>query len=693
MRLGDMMTTNVPLLKAEDTLAHAVKLLRKTKLDGIPVVDDTGLLIGIFTKANLMDAFLAGAGPGETITPYYQKRVLAARVDTPYEKVEEAVKTSPVGTGVVVDDRNNVVGIFTKVDMIMSLFKRTERLANQLTTVYHSMHNGVIVVGRDYRVELINQSAANILQLDRAGVTGKPFREMFPGMDLAPVIEQSQWHIGLKANWYGVTVMCNVSPLTAGGQAVGAIIIFQPLTELDRIASELETTKELYETLLTVLNIAYEAIVLINEEGKISLVNEAACRFFRKREEELLNRAIEEVMPNSRLPRTLKTGMAETNEVQMIEGQPCIVSRSPIVRKGKVIGVVGKITYQKLEEVRELSEKLAEMDRELSYYRSKAEEARQLVTFRHIVTVNKEMQTIKQEAERVARGNSTVLLTGESGTGKELFAEAIHNASPRRQKPFIQLNCAAIPDNLAESELFGYAPGAFTGAQREGKPGKFALANGGTLFLDEIGDMPFNLQGKLLRFLEDQTFSPVGSTQTVKVDVRIIAATNQDLWRKVEAGAFRRDLYYRLNVINFHLLPLRERSEDIIPLTYLFLEKFNETFGVHITDIAPEVKTALLAHAWPGNVRELRNVLERAVNYSTGRVLELDALPYYLRQGQGPGMARLNHTTVGRQKEHLDRDVLLAALEAHGGNKSAAAKALGISRSWLYEKMRQYDLL
>lgn len=692
VRLGDMMTTNVPLLKEEDTLAHAVKLLRQTKLDGIPVVDDAGALIGIFTKANLMDAFLAGARPEETITPYYQRRVLTARVDTPYEMVEEAVKTSPVGTGVVVDDRDNVVGIFTKVDMIMSLFKRTERLANQLTTVYHSMHNGVIVVSRDYRVELMNQSAAGILRLDGAAVTGRLFPEVFPGLDLAPVIEASQWRIGVKASWYGVTVMCNVSPVTAGGQVVGAIIIFQPLTELDRIASELETTKELYETLLTVLNIAYEAIVLINEEGRITLVNEAACRFFRKREEELLNKPIEEVMPHSRLLRTLKTGMAETNEVQVIEGQPCIVSRSPIVRKGKVIGVVGKITYQKLEEVRELSEKLAEMDRELSYYRSKAEEARQLVTFRHIVTVNKEMQRIKEEAERVARGHSTVLLTGESGTGKELFAEAMHNASPRRHKPFIQLNCAAIPDNLAESELFGYAPGAFTGAQREGKPGKFALANGGTLFLDEIGDMPLNLQSKLLRFLEDQTFTPVGSTRTVKVDVRIIAATNQDLWRKVEAGEFRRDLYYRLNVINFHLLPLRERPEDIIPLTYLFLEKFNEMFGVHITEIAPEVKKILLAHPWPGNVRELKNVIERAVNYSTGRVLEPEALPYYLRKGQEPGGVRPHPGGPGRERS-LDRESLLAALEAHGGNKSAAAKALGISRSWLYEKLRQYDLL
>lgn len=691
--MGDMMTRDVPLLTANDTLAQAVKLLRRSKLDGLPVINEQGLLTGIFTKANLMDAFLAGATPEHTILPYYQKKVETVRVDIPYEQVEELVKISPVGTGVVVDGQNNVVGIFTKVDMIMSLLRRKEKLANQLATVYDSMHNGVIVVSKDYQVELFNQSAAKILNLDGENIIGRPFHELFPGVDLASVIEHSQRHIGLKANWHGVTVMCNISPLTLEGQVVGGIIIFQPLTELDRLASELETTKELYETLLAVLNIAYEAIVLIDERGKISLVNEAACRFFRKREEELLNKEIEEIMPHSRLPRTLKTGMAETNEVQIIQGQPCIVSRSPIVRKGRVIGVVGKITYQKLEEVRELSEKLAEMDRELNYYRSKAEAARQLVTFSHILTVNREMQNIKQEAEMIARGNSTVLLTGESGTGKELFAEAIHNASPRRRKPFIQLNCAAIPDNLAESELFGYAPGAFTGAHREGKPGKFTLANGGTLFLDEIGDMPSNLQSKLLRFLEDQTFTPVGSTNTVKVDVRIIAATNQDLWRKVEAGEFRQDLYYRLNVINFHLLPLRERPEDIIPLTYLFLEKFNEIFGVHLTDIAPEAKKALLTHSWPGNVRELKNVIERAVNYPTGNVLELHSLPYYLQKRQDMGAFHQGHSLPLRHNRELDRNSILEVLQKHRGNKSAAAKELGISRSWLYEKLRQYDLL
>lgn len=693
MLMGDMMTRDVPVLEENATLERAVRLLRQSKLDGLPIIDDQGALVGIFTKANLMDAFLKGAAGADSIETFFQKQVGTISVDTPYKVIEEIVKTSPVGTGIVVDEVNNVVGIFTKVDMIMSLFRKTERLANQLSTVYNFMHNGVIVVNKEQEIQLINQPAEKLLGLTAIQTIGSPFAGVLSGLDLAPVITDAQWLIGAKGNRNGLEVICNISPIMEEDQVTGAIIIFQPLTDLDHVAFELETTKSLYETLATVLNIAYEAIIVLNDQGKISFVNEAACQFFKMSEEELLQKPIEKIMVNSRLPRTLKTGLAEIGEVQVIDGHPCIVSRNPIVRKGQVIGAVGKITYQRLEEVRELSEKLAEMDRELDYYRAKAEATRNLVTFDQIVTVNKRMKKLKEEAAMIARGASTVMLTGESGTGKEFFAEAIHNASPRRTAPFVQLNCAAIPENLAETELFGYGPGAFTGAQRDGKLGKFAVANGGTLFLDEIGDMPFNLQGKLLRVLEEQSITPIGSNKAVQVDVRIVTATNQDLADKVVIGEFRQDLYYRLNVINFKLIPLRERPEDIIPLVHLFLDKFNEEFGLRIDKIALDARNILLAHSWPGNVRELRNAIERAINYTLGSILELDSLPYYL---QNPRMEELSDKkkVINRrnQRARLGREEILAALQQTGGNKSQTAKVLGISRSWLYEKLRHYDL-
>ena len=695
MRMSDMMTWDTPLLNPEDAFGHGAKLLRATKLDGLPVVDSKGSLIGIFTKANLMDAFLAGAGVSENLGKYYNSQVVTVDVNTPYSEVEKYVKSSPVGTGVVVNGKEKVLGVITKVDMIMALFKESEQLATQLKTVYNAMHNGAILVDKNNRIRMINKSGEKMLGLKQEKLKDVSFSNVFPGIDIIPVLNEARFFIGVEERLNGIKALCSISPIVEDSGVAGAVMIFQALTDLDQVASELESTKRLYETLLTVLNIAYEAIILVDDQGKIFLVNEAACHFLGKKESELLNMSVQKVVENTRLHITLKTGKAELNEIQTIRGRPYIVSRLPIVRNGKIIGAAGKIVYRKLEDVKDLAERLAQMDQELNYYKEKAGRARKNITFDDIITVSKDMRRLKQEALIAARGVSTVLLTGESGTGKELFVEAIHNASPRRKGPFIKVNCAAVPENLLESEFFGYASGAFTGAHKEGKQGKFAAADGGTLFLDEIGDMSLNLQSKLLRALQDRCIDPVGSNKTVEVDVRIIVATNQDLMQKVVAEEFRQDLYYRLNVINLRLTPLSYRLEDIIPLVNVFLEKFNTDFGTRINEISSEARKILIAHHWPGNVRELMNVIERAVNFSTGPVLEVESLPFYLREQkvQIPFTHGINRGISVRKNGHLDKKVLLGILEKANGNKSEAARMLGISRSWLYEKMRQYKLI
>jgi len=688
------MTKDVPLLHSNSTLKQGVRILRQSKLDGLPVVDAQGNLVGIFTKANLMDAFLSGAKRSESLERHYNHQVGTIHVDTPYPEIEKVVKSSPVGTGVVVDDQGKVLGIFTKVDMIMALFKESEKLAAQLNTVYNEMHNGVIVIDKKSKIRLINRSGEKMLGLSQERIKGCLFGDILPGMDMTSVYKDAQIIIGVKQKLNGINTLCNISPIVNENGVTGAVIIFQALTDLDQVASELEATKRLYETLLTVLNIAYEAIIVVDEQEKIFLVNEAACRFLGKKESDLLNKPVNRIIENIKLSRTLKTGMAETNQIQVIGGRPYIVSCIPIIRAGKVIGAVGRIVFQRLEEVKELAERLAQMDHELSYYKEKSKKTPTTVTFDWIVSVNREMRRLKQEAEVAARGGSTILLTGESGTGKELFAEAVHNASPRRKGPYVKINCAAVPENLLESEFFGYASGAFTGAQKGGKQGKFAIADGGTLFLDEIGDMSRNLQSKLLRVLQDKCFEPVGSNVTIKVDLRIIAATNQDLLQKVQLGEFRQDLFYRLNVINLKIVPLRHRPEDIIPLVHVFLEEFSKTFGIQIDDISLKARKILLSHHWPGNVRELKNVIERAVNFSTGPTLEVESLPFYLREQRESYIrpAPERSYPVGHRVDNIDRETLLQVLQRVQGNKSEAAKVLGISRSWLYEKMRRYNI-
>jgi two-component system, NtrC family, response regulator AtoC len=306
------------------------------------------------------------------------------------------------------------------------------------------------------------------------------------------------------------------------------------------------------------------------------------------------------------------------------------------------------------------------------------------------------MRAVFTLIEKVASSPSTVLLTGESGTGKELVARAIHHSSERREAPFITLNCGAIPENLFESELFGHERGAFTGAVTS-KPGRFEIADGGTLFLDEIAELPKDLQVKLLRVLQDQTFERVGGLKTIRVDVRLVAATNSDLRQAVAGGAFREDLFYRLNVVPIVLPPLRERADDIPLLAQHFLQKFNRRLDKHVQGISGEAMAVLQAAPWPGNIRELENLIERAVLLSDGGTLGVDDFPGV--EGGGPSLPTEEGSDALGLKEYvrvhtarLERARIKKALAQEEGNVTRASRLLGISRKSLQTKMKEYGL-
>jgi DNA-binding NtrC family response regulator len=305
--------------------------------------------------------------------------------------------------------------------------------------------------------------------------------------------------------------------------------------------------------------------------------------------------------------------------------------------------------------------------------------------FKNIVARSGKMQEVLATVERVAPSNSTVLLGGESGSGKDLIARAIHQHSRRASGPFIKINCTAIPENLLESELFGYEKGAFTGAVSS-KLGKFELADKGTIFLDEIGDVPGTIQVKLLRVLQDRDFEHLGGTKTLKVDVRVVAATNQDLRAALEQGSFREDLYYRLNVVPINIPPLRERKEDIPYLVDHFLERFARESGKPIQGITPAAQKTLMEFHWPGNVRELENIIERAVALSSGDVIDvadirLDLSP--MKAGAAPAANAAAFPPEGTTLEQFEDEIIKEALHRAGGNKSQAARLLGLSRNAL----------
>ena len=287
------------------------------------------------------------------------------------------------------------------------------------------------------------------------------------------------------------------------------------------------------------------------------------------------------------------------------------------------------------------------------------------------------------------------MILGESGTGKEICARAIHEASARRKGPFIPVNCGAIPHALFESELFGYEGGSFTGAQKKGKPGKIEMAHGGTLFLDEVGELPLEMQVKLLRVLQEQVLYRIGDSKGRKVDVRFIAATNQDLNKLMEEKKFRSDLYYRLNVIQLTMPPLRERVEDIPLLAQYFLEQFASRYQVPVPEIQPDAMPVLLQHPWPGNVRELRNLMERVVILSEKPVIQKEDLVSFFQHPDAPSFSERgaeNPRSLSGEKDHMEKQLIEQALKETAGNKSQAARKLRISRVTLYKKLKKYQI-
>ncbi|MCP8969871.1 sigma-54 interaction domain-containing protein [Ectobacillus ponti] len=459
-----------------------------------------------------------------------------------------------------------------------------------------------------------------------------------------------------------------------------------------------------YEWLEEIINLAAEWIVVVDVNGIICYINQAYCEFLGTTIEEAVGKPVGNVIENSRMHVVVRTGQAEVASIQSIKGSEMVANRYPLYVQGELVGAVGTVMFRNAQDWLEYSQKVQPLVEELKYYKTRFErELRGKYRFSDLIGQSPRFLEAKHLAERVSGSQSAVLLLGESGTGKELFAHAIHNNSVRSPFPFVRVNCASIPEHLLESELFGYEEGAFTGAKRGGKKGKFELAHRGTLFLDEVGDMPLPMQSKLLRALQEKEIERIGGHAPVLVDVRIIAATHRNLEQMVEEGRFRQDLYYRLNVMKIEIPPLRERKADIGPISRVLLEKLGRKFNRHGIMLAGDVVQQLQQHNWPGNIRELENVLERAVNVLEGPVIGLHHLPLYLqddmavahREHRPPVSCTQKNPALLPLKDAVaaaEREAIMLALQFAQGNKVQAARLLGIGKTSLYDKCKLYGI-
>lgn len=433
----------------------------------------------------------------------------------------------------------------------------------------------------------------------------------------------------------------------------------------------------------TILETIHEGMLAVDSKGYITYCNSIAEVLLKSPRTEMIGKHLSRFMFNTQALKVLETGKGYTEKEEICKQRNkdfhFIVTAKPIQGKLKLNGVV--ISFRDIVEARKLVYNMSK--RTIKY------------TFDDIIGESDSIVRVKNQASLVAKGNSTVLITGESGTGKELFARAIHYASLRKNGPFITVNCGAIPENLIESELFGYEKGAFTGAKDKGKAGKFELADGGTIFLDEIGELPLHLQVKLLHVLQNKRFERVGGNKIISSDVRVIAATNRDLEVMIKEKKFRPDLYYRLSVIPLKIPPLRERVGDIILLKDYFLKKYNAYMSKNIKGISKEIEEVFLTYDWPGNVRELENAVEYAVNMTFTDEIKADAIPPRLRKIYNIPNIPDSNISLQDQIESVEKEIFIKKLSEYGNSieaKLQIATELGISRATLYRKLAKYNL-
>lgn len=476
----------------------------------------------------------------------------------------------------------------------------------------------------------------------------------------------------------------------AEGRQSAEILVFRRLRMADQLLGPYGESPTNEEMVRMVLNNPYEGLTVVDTKGNVTFLSAENERWLNLKVGEGAGIALSSFAPASRLSEVARTGIADNAQIVDLQGKIKITVNLPIKKDNKVIGAVGKILFQNTDQFEKLASRVRTVELQVERYETLLDEMRgDLYTFDHIVSKNPAMLSLIEQARRIADSSATVLILGESGTGKELFAQAIHEASNKNKGPFIAINCGAIPRDLIESELFGYEEGAFSGAKKKGKPGKFELACGGTLFLDEVGELPLESQAKLLRVLEERKIDRLGGTTSLPVDFRLVTATNCDLLTLAKSGKFRGDLYYRINEFPIEIPPLRSRPEDIPPLANHFLAEVSRREQLPTLKISEETLQTLARYNWPGNVRELRSLMRQMTWKAQGQTIEPHHLPSTLNIGRSTtGISG----TLEEQLAEAERNAILSALQSAEGNRALASRMLGIHRTALYKKMARLGI-
>ena len=683
MLVRDLMKGNPPVLHTDDSIIAAMKFLSAYRLKAACVLDRAGKLAGVLTANNIITA-LAGDqfNFNSKIDTVMTKNIVSVRPDESLEEIScLTFQHLPV-----IDSKGELKGMLCHKDVAGYNFQRMCSAENALEQIAQISYNGIIIMDERGIILKINDVAAKVLRTTKENAVGHLAKELGIDEGLSEVIRSGNAQLNKEFDIGEVKFTANRTPIWSGCRVAGVVMTLNTATEREKhLASQLCHSNEQVETFNDIFESLCQGLIAVDMDGKIFYCNHAYEDMMGLNREDLIGSNVGDAVENSRIHIVLRTGMPEFGAMQMINNRRVIVNRLPMFKNGRLVGAIGQSVFKNLGEVEQLLKRNKQVLNNKKVY--KVPDKGSMATFEHIIGTSTSLLHAKNLAAKVAPTDINVLIQGESGTGKDLFAQAIHSASLRKDKPFIAVNCASIPSELLESELFGYDEGAFTGAKRGGKKGKFELAEGGTIFLDEIGDMPLTMQAKLLRVIQNRVFEHVGGEKVQNCDVRIIAATNRNLEHLVKQNKFREDLFYRLNVVCIEIPALRQRRGDIEELVMNLMPDICSRLKVPLKNFSPEAMEYLKHYPWIGNIRELINFLEEiSVTVDSMTILPRH-LPDKMRSlQQDDGETPLDEPAHDEQSQIVD------ALKKAKGNKSLAAKLLGIHRSTLYIKMKKYEI-
>lgn len=596
----------------------------------------------------------------------------------------------------VIDHDNIYLGIISTADILNSFEESVLYSLFSLRSLIDSTNNGIIAINKHGVITIFNASARKILGIGETNVVGKHIVDVVPQTRLPWILNTGKREFNVKTEFEPTKrLFANYSPIMNNGELIGAVAVFQDFSELESISEELNRVKILNKQLDAIINSSYDGIWITDHEGKTIKINDAIPRVTGLPREKCIGRYMRDMeldgtVDESVTVRVLKEKKSVTLVQNVSTGRQTIVTGNPVFDDdGNILYVVTNV--RDITELNKLKENLIQAKELNNRYKNEVNELRlKLVQQEDIVARSKLMQNVLDLVSKVSSVDSTVLITGESGVGKEVVARLVHRLSPRNEQGrFVTINCGAIPVNLLESELFGYEKGAFTGAKKEGKPGLFEIADKGTLFLDEVSELPLEMQVKLLRVLQEQEIMRIGGVKTVKVDVRVIAAANKNLFNLTQEGKFREDLFYRLNVIPIDIPPLRERPEDISALISHYLYIFNNKFRSKKI-ISSETVDYLLSYSWPGNVRELINIIERLIITTHGDLITFSDLPINIKTIAPVSGAKKKQEFMPLKEalEQYEHEIIASAMEVYGSTRKVA-RALGISQSTVCRRVKK----